>query len=344
MSIRLSVEKGGSAVVTDLGRHRGAAVGMPVNGALDQYAARVANILVANAEHAPLIEVTAFAFSFTADVDALIAVTGAVDDVWVDGVARPLWEPISVAAGQLVEIDATRHGLRSYIAVHGSFDVPLLLGSCAPDSVSGFGTRLDSGASVTLNDSVAQLVNPYFGISLFNLGVDVPHLGGTAVVHVTDGPDADDFAGTAKRLLQSPYTVSTRSNHIGLRLTGDLPERRSSQEVVSRGVPVGAVEVPPGDELLVLHRGRGVTAGYPVLAVVTTTALDTLAQVRPEQQVVFRRITLDEAHAHAVQWRRRLDRLRDRIATVFAGVGGETLAREAHLLRARRGTNDRNRS
>ena len=77
MSGGIRVDASTVAVVTDLGRSRGPSVGLPVNGALDQYSARVANILVANAEGAPLIEVTAFDFSFTAEIELLIAVTGA---------------------------------------------------------------------------------------------------------------------------------------------------------------------------------------------------------------------------------------------------------------------------
>ena len=97
------------------------------------------------------------------------------------------------------------------------------------------------------------------------------------VMDVTDGPDVDEFGATAELLYRSTYTVSPRSNHIGLRLGGLLPERQTTAEVLSRGVPVGAIEVPSRDELLVLHRGRGVTAGYPVLAVVTSRSLDVLA-------------------------------------------------------------------
>ena len=52
----IHVQTASIAVVTDLGRTRGPAQGLPVNGALDQYSARVANILVANPEPAPLIE------------------------------------------------------------------------------------------------------------------------------------------------------------------------------------------------------------------------------------------------------------------------------------------------
>ena len=76
-----------------------------------------------------------------------------------------------------------------------------------------------------------------------------------------------------------------------------FPSASLTSEVLSRGVPVGAIEVPSREELLVLHRGRGVTAGYPVLAVVTSRSLDLLAQARPGHTVTFRKTTVAEATA-----------------------------------------------
>lgn len=321
MSGLLRVDAAGIAVVTDLGRTRGPAQGLPVNGALDQYSARVANILVSNAESDPLIEVTASDFAFTADRDLLVAVTGAPMVLLVDGVERAMWEPVSVGAGQRVEVAGMAEGLRTYIAVHGSFDVPLLLGSCAPDTVAGFGSLLAAGAELAVRTPVPAVVNPYFDMSLFNLGVLIPYIGGEALIDVTDGPDAGQFEKAGLRLFEGPYTVTARSNHIGLRMTGALPVRTSTEEVVSRGVPIGAVEVPPGDELLVLHRGRGVTAGYPVLAVVTPLSLDDLGQVRPGQTVRFRHTTVERAEENVRAWRARLDGLRQRIDTIYACLG-----------------------
>ncbi|MER7083266.1 allophanate hydrolase, partial [Saccharopolyspora kobensis] len=102
-----------------------------------------------------------------------------------------------------------------------------------------------------------------------------------------------------------------------LRNVAAHPQREARGEVLSRGVPVGAVEVPAGEELLVLHRGRGVTAGYPVLAVVTATGLCALGQVRPGQRVRFRKRSVAEAvTAHRAQ-RDVLRALRQRASTLF---------------------------
>lgn len=322
MTGELTVLAATLAAVTDLGRSGGPALGLPANGALDQHSARVANILVGNVDGAPLIEATAFDFSFQTDADILIAVTGAPMDVYVDDVPQPMWTPLFVEAGQRVELEDMRQGMRTYIAVHGSFDVPLLLGSCAPDTVAGFGSTITAGTALALHTRTAPLTPDAANLlGLLGFGVDVPYFGPGAVVDVTDGPDIDEFAGTVLRLFGKPFRVSDKSNHIGLRMTGRLPVREAAHEVLSRGVPIGAVEIPPGDELVVLHRGRGVTAGYPVLAVVTPVSLDTLAQVRPGEHVTFRHATLRSAAADAHYWHDRLHGLRQRVDAIYTSVG-----------------------
>lgn len=326
----LTIVEAGSTQVTDLGRRRGPRYGVPVNGALDQRSARIANILVGNPENAALLEITALDLEFVADIDILIAVTGADGHLTIDGVGRPGGQPVSVRAGEAVALRQLQGGLRAYLAVRGSFDVPLLLGSCAPDSVLGFGGRLAAGASLDLRQATSPFFNDHFSAELYSL--DVPRIPTGFVVDVTDGPDIDDFAGTADRLFEQPYLVTPTSNHIGLRMTGPLPERVSRGEVLSRGVPVGAVEVPPGDELLVLHRGRGVTAGYPVLAVVTSSSLDVLAQVRPGQRLRFRRVSSAEAAARARADLVALDALRLRVGSVFAALDALSLSTTGRTL------------
>lgn len=289
------VVEAGFAVVTDLGRFAGPAMGLSVNGALDQHSARVANYLVGNPASAPLVELTASTLVVRMERDALVAISGAPAKIEVDGTTAEMVTPVAVPLGSTLRIEVGDQGLRSYLAIRGSVGIPMLLGSCAPDTMIGFGTRLAPGTELRQLISTPTPRNPFSAIPLFRLG-EHPHLlKEEPRVAVTDGPDLHEFGESARELFARPYVVSPRSNHVGLRLTGPAPQRQTSAEVLSRGVPVGAIEVPSHTELLVLHRGRGVTAGYPVLGVISTIALDTMAQVRPGQRLRFHHITLQEA-------------------------------------------------
>jgi biotin-dependent carboxylase-like uncharacterized protein len=321
MSGTLSIQQPGHSVVTDLGRFRGPRFGLPANGALDQRSARVANILVGNTENAPLLEITALDFRARPDTDLLVCVTGTPLTFTVDGRPSPQWEPVVVRAGETIVLSALHTGLRAYLAIRGSVDAPVLLGSCAPDTVVGFGLKLSANDRLTTQVSTPPIRQPHFDLPLFGFGVEFPRYGNTKLIDVTDGPDVEEFGDSADLLFTSRYSVSGRSNHIGLRLGGALPERQRTGEILSRGVPVGAIEVPSREELLVLHRGRGVTAGYPVLGVVTSQSLDTLAQARPGDTILFRRSSVAAAAARRRTEMDELEKLRGAVERVFTALG-----------------------
>jgi allophanate hydrolase subunit 2 len=95
--------------------------------------------------------------------------------------------------------------------------------------------------------------------------------------------------------------------------------------MISRGVPMGAVQVPPTDGLLVLLRGRLVTAGYPVLGVATTVAVDRLAQARPGDRIRFRPSTTTEALADVRRQAAALAELERRVHAALRASGVERL-------------------
>jgi 5-oxoprolinase (ATP-hydrolysing) subunit C len=281
----LTVHRAGIAAVTDLGRPGHTRRGIPANGAADQYSATVANLLAGNAAAAPLIEVTATAFTFTASRRLWLAVTGAPCTLTVGGDQRPQWTVTPVPAGEPVALTAIHTALRCYVAVSGRLTVPRVLGSCAPDPLLGAGGWLRAGDRIPFQPT---------GSAPPPRTVTPPDLCPPWTVDVTDGPESEHFDTT---LYEATYRLTPDSNHIGLRLAGPAPANSGPVEVRSRGVPAGAVEVPPAGAPIVLMRGRPVTAGYPVPAVATRTAQSVLAQIRPGQQLRFRRRTLDQAVA-----------------------------------------------
>jgi allophanate hydrolase subunit 2 len=172
---------------------------------------------------------------------------------------------------------------------------PCLLGSVAPDRLLDFGHRLLIGDRVKLCSRFDErahspgLILPPRPAGRRGVGAD------ETVVEVTPGPEWDEFDRAQEYLDGTVLRVSPNSDAMGLRLEGRPLRRRVQTELLSRGVPVGAVEVPPRGPLLALLRARYVTAGYPVVAVATCTAVDVLAQLRVGQAVRLRLTTTDRA-------------------------------------------------
>ena len=277
-----------ATVIQDLGRFGYVGYGIPTNGAADRFAYLAGQALLACEQPLPAIEITAFDFLMSVSRDLDICITGAPADVLVGGREAAMWETLRIHAGEALRVSHIRRGLRVYIAFAARMVVPIVLGSCSWDSVSQLGIALYSGQEVDLVDVRPPLPAPR------TMPLDaIPDYGTPWSIHVSSGPDHGRFPKSLEQLLDDEYMVSPQSNHVGIRLEGPAFSGVEVPEQLSRGVGAGAVELLPSGQPLVLHRGRGVTAGYPIIAVVTSADLDRMGQVRPGDRVRFYQVSED---------------------------------------------------
>ena len=315
---RITVESAGLAVLQDLGRPGHGDKGIAVNGASDRRSAQMANVLVGNAPDTPLLETTGSSTSLGFNADTLVAVTGATIRPTVDGRPAPTWDPFIVDAKASLDLPNPDQGWRTYLAVGGGLEGDRLLGSVAPDPMLEIGRRLSRGDHLVLRSCVCGFRHPHLAHPLFRLGARRPTWPSTAVVDVTAGPELEEFDNEA---LRGPWEVSPHSDQVGLRADGPTPVRSKVGEILSRGVPVGAVQVPPSGGLLVLLYGRLLTAGYPVPYVATTVSLDTLGQVRPGDHLVLRETDVASAVGQLMARRRELVEVAERATTALRTSG-----------------------
>jgi biotin-dependent carboxylase-like uncharacterized protein len=317
----LTICAAGRSCVQDAGRAGSQAYGVPVRGSSDQYSSLMANVLVWNAPALPVIEVTALDFSLRAESDVLIAVTGAECDLSVDGRPASQWQPLPVARGSLIELNRLRRGLRCYLALNGSVNAPRLLGSVSPDPSLEFGWYLRPGDTVVAESAFTYFDHPHLRHPVLRPRVPVRSYSDRPTVQVTAGPDLDEFAAPVEMLERQLYKVGNQSNDIGLQLRGMTPARHTDAEILSRGVGIGAIEVIPSGDLLALLRGRMLTAGYPVVAVATTTSQSILGQLRPGEHVRFQFVALEEAVRSARAERHLVEGVAAAMARIARSVG-----------------------
>jgi biotin-dependent carboxylase-like uncharacterized protein len=265
------VDAGVLTTVQDRGRVGLAHLGVPRAGALDAPAAALANRIVGNGPDAAMLEVLLGGLVLRADAGCWVAVTGA-------GRAHPAAEWL--AAGATLRVERPSTGLRSYVAVAGGIDVPLVLGSRSTDTLAWVGPpRVKAGAVLPVGVAPAE-PRP----------VDAPRPPGRGPLRITPGPRADWFDDDAlDRLCATTYVVEADSNRVGLRLDGPPLPRRREGELASEGMVLGAVQVPPSGKPVVFLADHPPTGGYPVIGVVDAADLWQCAQLRPGEQVRFTR-------------------------------------------------------
>lgn len=324
----IQVQRAGYVVVQDLGRTGLAAIGISANGAGDQCSARLANTLVGNADGDALIEIIASELILKADSDLLIAITGAAKSVEINSISHHTHETLVVLSGSTIFIPAPKSGQRTYLAINGQIQSPAILGSVGPDSFLDFGQRLVSGLKLSIETQFnAGLMGSDF--SLFRFNFPVPSYSNEIRLLATVGPDADRLkAGVAG--LAGQFTVLPQSDHVGMRLSGVDLELVVAGEILSRGVPIGAVEITPSGELIILLRGRLLTAGYPVVAVLTRSAIDQATQATPGTKISLAVVSMDVARRELAEKEDTLGKLSLRVAQAFSTRGWKQLLSPDH--------------
>jgi antagonist of KipI len=265
--------------VQDLGRFGYAQFGVSASGAADALALRAGNLLVGNAENAAALEMTLSGGVFEFESGGVIALTGS--DF---GAGLPLWSAVEIQAGQVVRCGATSSGARCYLAVRGGIAVPRVMGSASVHVITSVGGRpLRKGDVLPIGDAAVRRAR--------SPARQVPEFVRGGLLRVTSGPQADWFAG---ELLASPYTLSEESNRMGLRLSGP-PIPSHAGHMLTEGVALGAVQVPPDGQPIILFVEHQTTGGYPKPANVISADFWRLGQLRPRDQVRFEQVTIEDA-------------------------------------------------
>ncbi len=271
------VSPGLQTTVQDLGRYGWAHHGVSASGAADPLSLRAANLLAGNAENAPALEMTLTGGAFEFESGAVVALAGS--DFGAD---LPMWTAVDVQAGSVVRLGASRSGARCYLAVRGGIAVPGIMGSASVHITTGVGGRpLRAGDVLPVGDGAVRL--PRKSIT--------PPPPGTGALRATSGPQSHLFAN---ELYCCEYTVMEESNRMGLRLRGPaIPSPTGN--MATEGVALGAVQVPPGGQPIILFVEHQTTGGYPKPANVISADFPRLGQLRPRDRVAFERVTIDDA-------------------------------------------------
>jgi antagonist of KipI len=311
----LEVLEGGMlTTVQDLGRYGYERYGVPVAGAMDQFALQAANLLVGNPPDMAALEITIAGPTLRATEQCLIAVTGADLSLQVNKWEMPPWMAVFVRRGWVIEFSDRRSGCRAYLAVAGGIDVAPVTGSRSTYLSGGFGgfdgRPLRQGDLIPLGEvsfHLPSLASRSFPLNLIPNYSDVPE------IHAVLGPQDDYFADEGiAAFLSGEYQVSPTSDRMGYRLQGPEIAHKERADIISDGIALGSVQVPADRQPIVMMADHQTTGGYPKIATVISADMSLLAQCMPgTSTVTFEAITVEEAQA----------RYREMMRALFAHFG-----------------------
>jgi antagonist of KipI len=278
MSLRV-VEAGLYSLLVDYGRPSSRSLGVPVGGAADRFTLALGNALVGNPPQATALEICLAGPTLQAEYELACVVFGAPFELRSDRQALQAGKTFTLEPGEAVHVGGTARGARAYFCVRGGIEAPLVLGSHSALEPLQTGAKLPCspghGAGRFLHHDWKWNEEPH-------------------ILRAVDGPqtawfDPEAFFNQARR-------VTPASNRMGLRLQGP-PLSVPNRELVSEAVCPGTVQVTRDGQCIVLGVDGQTIGGYPKVAQVITADVDKLGQLRPGDEISFRRVTLEEAES-----------------------------------------------
>lgn len=316
--------------VQDQGRIGYYEVGMPPSGAMDKYSFKASNLLVGNKENAAVLEITYMGPSLEFTQDAKIAMTGGELPPKINGQPVPMWETLAVKTGDVLSFDFIKQGARVYLAAAGGFDIPLIMESRSTYTLCGIGGY--EGRPLLAGDELKIGNDLEFYVPVGTRMSDdlIPKFAKTTDIRVVLGLCSYRLTEESKdRFFSIDWTVTPEANRVGYRFKGErlkFVEREqpfgagsNPSNVVDLGYPIGSIQVPDGVEPIALLNDAVTGGGYATICTIISTDLDKMAQIKTNEKVKFKRVTIDEALEARREYQEKLDKIKD---LVQGNVGG----------------------
>jgi len=289
MSLRV-IKPGILALPQDGGRRGLLHTGLTQGGPLDLHAWAWANRLLDNPWGAGTLEIAFGGLELLAEADLWLSLTGADLSARIDDAPLAPWQSFLLRRNQRLRLGHPRRGLRAYLGVAGGFaiDGPTVARE-GLGGLHGDGRPLATGDRLPCTPGLkarARSVPPAYR----------PDYTAPLTLRLIPGAQFETFTATARaHLFGQAWRLSPRSDRMGARLEG--PPLAAPTGLVSEGIALGALQVPPDGQPIVLLNDRQTLGGYPKLGAIHPLDLAALAQRQPGTLLRIQLCPLQEAQA-----------------------------------------------
>lgn len=291
---------GPGVTIQDAGRFGYDRLGVTTGGAVDHLAWMTGRDLVGNVALAAGLEIPLGDLQFSVDSSRRIAVTGAPVGISVGQQTMAMNTSFLLPANTPLTLTRPSRGVYTYVSVAGGITTEPVLGSRSTVVRERLGGM--SGRALCVGDRL-PLGDTEDGNTL---AIDQSATGrccsatGTTKLRFLPGFQFQSMRREAQQtLLGNVFEVTGRANRMGVRLHGEDIDT-GMNELWSEGTCLGAIQIPPDGQPIVLLNDRQTMGGYPKAGAVIASDCARLAQLRPGARVQFSLIT--EREADRIRW------------------------------------------
>ena len=269
------IQPGLFTTIQDGGRHGFRNIGIPTSGFMDQESAWAANELVDNNKDESLLEITLTGPTLIFNCNCVISITGGDFNPLINNLPVKMYQSINVRTGDILKLNNTINGARSYIAISGGLNVKSLFGSKSFFSNISDSYHLKKGDEIKVSkkseSQILKLDKLKFNLNRF--------------MKVFKGPEYDLLStNSKKKLFKNEFTINT-NNRMAYNLEETL--QVDIKTIISSPVLPGSVQLTPSGKIIILHRDCQTTGGYPRILQLDTNSLNNLSQLKSNDKIKF---------------------------------------------------------
>ena len=311
MGIRI-LKPGMLTTIQDLGRTGYQSQGFGVSGVMDVRSFKIANLLLDNPVNEAQIEFTLIGPTIEFTSETIIAITGGDFTPMVNKKPTKMYTAIYMNKGDVLEFADCKTGCRGYIAFSSYLNVPIAMGSRSTSikySVGGHkGRKLAEDDYILFRQKRRYL--PYF----LSRSLDINEFANNeAQLRVVMGPQDTMFTKEGlETFLSGTYTVTSEFDRMGCRLDGPFIASKEKTDIISEGLAFGSIQIPNGRPIILLA-DRQTAGGYAKIATVASVDLPKLVQLKQDNKVSFKSITVEEAQSLLLEEEKEMDNFRKEI-------------------------------
>lgn len=282
-------------------------LGVSVTGAMDLQSHQMANLIAGNTVDCATLEITLLGPTLTFTKACCICLGGAQMNARINGRPVPRYRPLIIRPSDTLTFETASEGTRAYLAVHGGFELPVLMGSQSTYLRAGFGGW--RGRALKKDDEIplqaplledkqrlAALSERIWDQVLYLPGMLSQHTGRKSLVRLIRSDQWPEFTAASRAAMVSgTWRISTDSERMGYRLEGPEISLEKPREMISEATSFGTIQVPRGGQPIVLMADRQTSGGYPKIATVASVDLPILAQKKPGDEIRFTLVDVEHA-------------------------------------------------
>lgn len=265
--------------IQDKGRFGYLNKGVPVAGYMDTFSATKTNMLLENNKDAAVMEITMTGPTLLFEERTYISMGGAELSATLNNKPIPNFSVVEIHKGDILSYGKLEKGFRSYLAIKGGFQSPVVLGS------RSFFATVTAKNHFQDRDEVAYDSCPSFTPKIQELKID-SFLDET-ILWVSKGPEYGILSDKQLEMIfAGDFSISNENNRMAYQLEEEIAGHQISM-LTSATLP-GTVQLTPSGRLIVLMKDGQTTGGYPRILQLSDAAISMMAQKKFGDTISFR--------------------------------------------------------